>query len=168
MTVIVNRSGRRIFAVAASLASILCVASTHAAAPEPFIATRFSYADGDNVPQKVKDECRFDQVLNESVDKFSAKRRTVVFAQSSEEFASSKRQLDFSIADWNSHEWRGGMARPGSLLTFDIKLLIDGQVVKETKKPIRTGRGFGACSRVEKIAEAAAKFVVVWTGRQRL
>lgn len=127
-----------------------------------------TFADTLSASDAVKQECRTEELLNAYIKSNAPPRgASIQFAESEEQFKQSPNQLHVAIADVDSNEWRFPRVRPSSLVTFDIRIVIDDKIVKQTRKQIRSGGplGFGVCQRVEKIAKAGGAFVAEWVAR---
>jgi hypothetical protein len=127
-----------------------------------------SFADDLSASDAVKNECRMEELLNGYIKSNAPTRGAAIqFAESEAQFAQSPNQLFVFISDVDSNEWSFPRFRPSSLVTFDVKIVIDGSTVKQVRKQIRSGSpfGFGVCQRVDKIAKAGGAFAAEWVAR---
>jgi hypothetical protein len=156
-------------AIAVLSAPPLAIAKRRVADPAKTLTMwKASFADDLSASSAVKDECQMEELLNEYIKSNAPERGAAIkFAESEAQFVAAPNQLHVLISDVDSNEWRFFRVRPSSLVTFDIKIIIDGATVQQVRKQIRSGGpfGFGVCQRVNKIAKAGGEFAAEWVAR---
>lgn len=149
-----------------SVTAFMLAGAASAASNGPVAMYRAVYSNEGSVPDAVRTECDFASRLDESL-RVQAPRRgaNIEFVQNEADFANASRQLFVTISDVNANEWYGVNYRPSSIVTFFVKLVVDGRTIKESKKRIRSSPSFTACKRLERIANTSGAFVSEWLTR---